>query len=209
MNALTTTQQQRHPIIGKSDDLELMTRLAGGDMMAMSDLYDRYAASVNGLALRITGHAGDAAEVVQEVFLQVWRQAGSYEARRGSVVGWLYMIARTRALDLVRARARRPLLELEPASDDSRPNEPVDPVETPECQVLTGETVDVVRAALAQLSAPERLALELSYFEDLSHSEIAERTGLPLGTVKTHIARAIRKLRLAVDALQGQEASER
>jgi len=204
---LSASGDGQNPGRAWQEDVELMSRLARRDMEAMSQLYDRYSAMVNGLALRITGHPGDAAEVMQEVFTQVWRQAANYESGRGSVVSWLCTITRTRALDLVRARARRPALEAERAPDDCR-GEPQDRDEpSPEAHVIAGQSVVMVKNAMTQLSAPERRAIELAYYEDLSHSEIAALTGLPLGTVKTHIARAVRKLKMTVEAMQGQEAA--
>lgn len=181
-----------------SSDLELMTRLKARDAAAMSLLYDRYAAPLHALALRIAGNPVDSAEIVQEVFIQVWRQADHFEAGRGSVIGWLFMIARTRALDSVRARTRRGQVEQE--TDPESPVEAIEPQPSPEASVLSGESASEVKAALTTLSVPERKVLELAYYEDLSHAQIAQALQLPLGTVKTHIARGLRKLRSVVQA---------
>jgi len=179
-----------------SSDLELMARLKARDAAAMSLLYDRYSAPLHSLALRISGNPVDSAELVQEVFIQVWKQADHFESGRGSVIGWLFMIARTRALDSVRARTRRGNVEQE--TDPDAPIEAIEPQPSPEASVLSGESASEVKAALTTLSVPERRVLELAYYEDLSHAQIAEALRLPLGTVKTHIARGLRKLRSVV-----------
>ena len=148
------------------------------------------------VAYRIAGQRADAEEVVLEAFAQAWREAPRFEAGRGSVAGWLTTIARSRALDLVRARSRRDRLTATAAADrpgtspamgDFRPD--------PAGALDNDERRRQVRQALETLSAPQRQAIELAYFEGLSQSEIAERLQEPLGTVKTRVRLGMQKLR--------------
>jgi RNA polymerase sigma-70 factor, ECF subfamily len=159
----------------------LLTRLAAGDQHALAEFYDIYAPLVNGLALRIVRDTADAEDVVQEVFVQVWRQASRYDPKRGSPEAWLCTMARTRALDRLRRRSsrREDVEESAPATSAAPRNE---------------ERL-AVREALLGLSADQRRALELAYFEGLTQTEIAFRLGEPLGTVKTRIRTAMMRLR--------------
>jgi RNA polymerase sigma-70 factor, ECF subfamily len=171
-------------------DLHLVGRLATGDMDAAGELYDRHAGKVLALARRILRDDGDAEDVVQEVFSQAWRTATRYEAGRGTVAGWLLMIARTRAIDRLRARQSRPdttgavLLETMAGTTMA-----------PSDQAIANEQYARVRQGLVALPAEQRTALELAYFEGLSQSEIAERLAAPLGTIKTRIRTALTTLR--------------
>lgn len=162
----------------------LVARLAAGDAQALAEFYDRYAGLVNGLALRILRDAADAEDVVQEVFLQAWRQADRFDAQRGTPEAWLCTIARTRALDRLRRRASRR----------------EDPPEAAPAHAETPRPVEAlsVRAALAALSDGQRRALELAYFEGLTQTEIAARLDEPLGTIKTRIRTAMMRLREAL-----------
>jgi len=177
-------------------DGELVARAAAGDERAIGQLYDRYGAVLFAVAYRIAGQRADAEEVVLEAFAQAWREAPRFEAGRGSVAGWLTTIARSRALDLVRARSRRDRLTAAAAADrpgtspamgDFRPD--------PAGALDNDERRRQVRQALETLSAPQRQAIELAYFEGLSQSEIAERLQEPLGTVKTRVRLGMQKLR--------------
>lgn len=159
----------------------LLFRLTSGDAAALGEFYDRYAGLVNGLALRILRNTAEAEDVVQEVFVQVWRQAERFDPSRGSAEAWLCTIARTRALDRLRRRASRREEPGEIAPGISA---------TPR-----NEEALAVRKALGGLSADQRHALELAYYEGLTHTEIAERLGEPLGTVKTRIRTAMIRLR--------------
>ena len=163
----------------------LLRRLSAGDQSALGELYDLYAGLVNGLALRILRDGSEAQDVVQEVFLQVWRQAARYDPARGSPEAWLCTMARTRALDRLRrlaARREEPEPRLPDAGAAPRP-----------------EATLAVRGVLERLSAVQREALELAYYEGLTQSEIAERLGQPLGTVKTRIRTAMMRLREALE----------
>lgn len=159
----------------------LVRDIAAGDHAALGALYDRHAPLVNGLALRILRNVTEAEEVVQEVFLQVWHQATRFDRKRGSVSGWLCVIARSRALDRLRRRI-------------ARREEPEEALPVPTATPRTDEAL-AVRAALDALSAEQKLALELAYYEGLSQSEIATKLGQPLGTVKTRMRSAMIRLR--------------
>lgn len=177
-------------------DAALIKRMALGDDSAVGPLYDRYGQVLYALAYRIVALQADAEEVVAEAIAQAWREAGRFEAGRGSVGAWLATIARSRALDLVRARSRRiritdtaaqSELEGSPGMSRSQPD--------PATQAETAERRRQVTAALETLAPPQRLAIELAYFEGLSHSEIADRLQEPLGTVKTRVRLGMQKLR--------------
>ena len=163
-------------------DGDLVARAAQGDERAIGSLYDRYGAVLYAVAYRIVGQRADAEEVVLEAFAQAWRDAPRFEAGRGSVAGWLTMIARSRALDLVRARSRRDRITASAAAD--RPGTPP----------AMGEFRPDPGGALDH-DERQRQAIELAYFEGLSQSEIAERLKEPLGTVKTRVRLGMQKLR--------------
>ena len=161
----------------------LLARLSNGEPAALTEFYDLYAGLVNGLALRILRDATEAEDVVQEVFVQVWRQAERYDPSRGSAEAWLCTIARSRALDRVRRRtARREEPEAAAPGATARPR---------------AEETLAVRAALESLSADQRRALELAYYDGLTQSEIAAHLGEPLGTIKTRIRTAMIAARCA------------
>jgi RNA polymerase sigma-70 factor (ECF subfamily) len=178
------------------DDTPLIEAMMRGETAAMSQLYDHYAPAVLGLALRITREPADAEEVVVDTFAQVWRDAARFAAQRGSVGAWLATIARSRALDLLRARGRRTRLDdsaesqslVEPAAMGSATPSPM-------AALLADERSRRVQAAMATLPPAQRKALELGYFEGLSQTEIAERLDEPLGTVKTRMRLGLRRLR--------------
>lgn len=177
-------------------DRDLIGLTAGGDERAIAALYDRYGGVLFAVAYRIVGQRADAEEVVIEAFAQVWREASRFEPTRGSVAGWLTMIARSRALDMVRARARRERITASAAAD--RPG--VSPAMSEwRPDALTAlddaERRARIREALQTLSPPQRQAIELAYFEGLSQSEIADRLQQPLGTVKTRVRLGMQKLR--------------
>jgi RNA polymerase sigma-70 factor, ECF subfamily len=174
-------------------DEECMTRLGGPEVeAALSALYDRYARTVYGVGLKILGNRSLAEDLVQEVFLKVWRSADTFDSSRGSFSTWLYRVTRSCALDLYRKRASRVRQvpdgapHIAAARDSSAgPQEVVDE------SWLSWR----VSRALEALDAPHREVIELAYFGGLSQREVSERTGVPLGTVKTRTASAFRRLR--------------
>ena len=138
----------------------------------------------------------EAEEVAQDVFAQVWREAARYDSGRSTVAGWIVMLTRTRAIDRLRARRARP--DLSAAAPAAQAAALPATGRTPEAITLLAENLRQVRGALAQLPDQIRSLIELAYYEGLTHSEIAERTGIPLGTVKTRLRTAMGTLRSAL-----------
>jgi len=187
------SQLQAVPHGAAEADINVVQRLAAGDRDAVAELYVRHAARIMGLAIRIVRNSSDAEDVVQEVFSQAWRTAPNYQPARGSVAGWLLMMARSRAID--RLRSRQPRRDVDDRPDlDGLPAD-VAPVSE---QLIASQQVAHVREAMTALPVEQRTALELAYFEGLTQSEIAERTQTPLGTVKTRIRTALTSLRRSV-----------
>jgi RNA polymerase sigma-70 factor (ECF subfamily) len=171
------------------NDEALILAVRSGDQQAMAQLYDRYSSVVYAVALRVLGDTGAAEDVLQEIFMQVWRNPGSFEAGRGNLAPWLAVITRNRAVDVL--RKRRPQTEI---TDNIISIEP-----DMASEADRGRAVDKVRAVLKDMPAAQRSALEMAYFEGYSHSEISEKTGEPLGTIKTRIRAGLILLRKAVD----------
>jgi RNA polymerase sigma-70 factor (ECF subfamily) len=151
----------------------------------MAVLYDRYSPIPYAVALRVLGNTAAAEDVLQEVFLQLWRRPECFDANRGNLGPWLAVIARNRAIDLLRKDPRETELA------DVAVELPVDFASDADRR----QTVGKVRSVLREMAAPQRIALEMAYFEGLSHSEIAARTGEPLGTIKTRIRSGLLTLR--------------
>lgn len=172
----------------------LLPAVAQGDVSAFEELYDRYAPTIYGLLLRILANADDAQEVLQETFVKAWTSAKMFDAARGSEVAWLISVARSRGIDRLRSRRIRTEREDE-AGRELTIRTP--PVETSDAAagVILAEESRAVRGALAQLPPPQRIALELAYFEGLSQSEIAARLNEPLGTIKTRMQLGMKKMR--------------
>ncbi len=168
----------------------LIARIAGGDEAALAQLYDDTAGRVYALALRITRNAQDAEETALDVYTQVWRQADQYDAARGRALAWIMTICRSRALDLLR---RRETAQTHPEPDALR-DEAGDASDDPREWVELFQRDSAVRRALEGLPALPRELLKLAFLHGLSHQDIAARSGLPLGTVKTHIRKALNAL---------------
>ena len=187
------SQLQAGPHGTAEADISVVQRLAAGDRDAVAELYDRHAARIMGLAIRIVRNSSDAEDVVQEVFSQAWRTAPNYQPARGTVAGWLLMMARTRAID--RLRSRQASRDAADGPDLDRLPADVAPVSE---QLIASQQAARVREAMMTLPVEQRTALELAYFEGLTQTEIAERTETPLGTVKTRIRTALSSLRRSV-----------
>lgn len=165
--------------------------VAAGNHHALGILYQRYSGSVFGVAARVLGNGCDAEDLVHDVFVEAWQKAGTYDPTRGTVRSWFHVRARCRALDRLRSPANSRLRSLEEAGLDARPApESFDPSLAPDQQR--------VREALSALRRPKREVVELAYFGGLSSSEIAERLGLPVGTVKSRVRAGVEALRLAL-----------
>jgi RNA polymerase sigma-70 factor, ECF subfamily len=171
-------------------DHTALGRMARGDHDALAELYDRHARLVYSLALRILRDQGDAEDVVQEVFSQAWRQAARYESSRGNVIAWLLNLTRSRAIDRLRGRRSRP-----DAAGDSLALEMPDLAQPIDEKLALSGRATQIRAAVEELSVLQRMAIELAFYEGLTHVEIAERLELPLGTVKTRIRQGLLKLK--------------
>jgi RNA polymerase sigma-70 factor (ECF subfamily) len=170
-----------------------VARLDGSEVeAAIAALYDRYGRTVFGVGLKILGDRSMAEELVQEVFLKVWRSSSTFDSARGSFSTWLYRVTRSVALDLYRKRARRvrPVSDGDPHLDSAR-DQSAGPQEVVDESWLSWR----VSRALEVLDAPHREVIDLAYFSGLSQREISERTGVPLGTVKTRTASAYKSLR--------------
>jgi RNA polymerase sigma-70 factor (ECF subfamily) len=182
MEPMETTAGTR---AGAGDDTRLVARIRAGDQLALSELYDRYSSVVYGVALRILQDTGAAEDLLQDVFLQLWRKPDAFDSSRGSLGGWLAVIARHRSID--RLRQRKPESDIE------------------DCVIASGtdlrdETerslvIEKVRGVMGEMSPDQRQAMEMAYFEGLTHTEIAEKTGQPLGTIKTRIRTGLQMLR--------------
>ncbi len=189
------------------EDLELVAAMARGDERAAATLYDRHSAVMYGLALRMVGEGADAEEVVLEAFAQAWRDAERYDTSRGSVVGWLTTIARTRALDLIRARGRRAKMTESAATQLDAPAAMGEGFRSADALVDDADRASAVATALNGLPDAQRRAIELAFFEGLTHPEVAERLREPLGTVKTRIRLGMQKLRDMLSGLAPESAS--
>ncbi len=177
------------------EDSYLLGRIAAGDQESFARFFDLHSAVVLGNLFRMLGARGEAEEVLQEVFLQVWQQAGRYEPGRSTPRSWLLMLARSRALDRLRRREARTRREEEAAAEASYPRL-VAPLGTERLE--RSELRDRVGTALNLLSPEQRTCIELAFFEGLTHTQIAERLAAPLGTVKSRILLGMNKLRQAL-----------
>jgi RNA polymerase sigma-70 factor, ECF subfamily len=199
-------QSPRFPAGGTASapdaDLELVRRMQARDERALSAFYDRWFPIVSSLLTRILKSADDVEDVIEETFWQVWRQADRFTPARGSVQTWLLTIARSRALDRLRSMKRLREESIEQREEAEGDTALVRSSSDPSADVEHAEQRRLVVAALAGLPREQREALELGYFGGLSQSEIAERTGQPLGTVKTRMRLAMLKLRETLSLLR-------
>ena len=169
-------------------DLSLMLRIAARDAAALAELYDRHSRLLFGLILRIVRDRGEAEDILQEAFIRVWRRAEIYDGQVSGPLPWIVRVARNCAIDRLRARRVRAAVDA-PAIDLAviEVVAPATGIQTPEAAVLDAERRQRVTDALAGLPAEQRQLIEAAFFEGYTHSELAQRYGLPLGTVKTRI----------------------
>ena len=176
-------------------DREMIERICRGDQSAFSALYDRLSRPLYSLALRMLGDAGDAQDALQDVFLQIWSRAATYNPEQSTVFSWTVLLTRSRVIDRLRARKRR-LRIVDSATGDEDAD--VADASTMESAADTADKNDEaarVRSVLNNLPSEQREAIELAFFGDLTHHEIAARLGEPLGTIKARIRRGLLKLR--------------
>lgn len=176
-------------------DQLLIERVAGGDRQAFAALYDRYAPRLLGLIVRILGIQGDAEDVLQETFLQVWRTAERFDSGRAPADVWLLLLARSRALDRLRRRVPVAEAAIEQLSSDD-----------PTAEVARQEDARLAREAVRRLPLEQRMVVELAFFHGLTHEEIAARLNTPLGTVKTRIRLGLNRLRACMAPSDGPAA---
>jgi RNA polymerase sigma-70 factor, ECF subfamily len=176
-----------HEADRRESDEVLVRRLLSGDEAALGKLYDRYGGRVYSVANRILQDSGAAEEVLQDIFHQLWCNAASFDSARGSLAGWLLVMARNRSIDRMRRRT--------PAIGDDTAVAAQGSAFDIEGAVARSEMAERVRAALQTLPEAQREAMELAYFEGLTQSEIAKRTGDPLGTIKTRLRTALASLK--------------
>lgn len=201
-----TSQMGRSLSTGEIDataDSDTLRGIASGEARALGEFYDRHAGASYALALRMLNDAADAEEVVQDVFVHVWRHAGTYDGTRASTRGWLLMMTRSRAIDRLRARQARPgtgPATADPAGlsriADARPGQ--------DRALIDQESVERLKTALGELPEPMRVALDLAYYQGLTQAAIATQLGEPLGTIKTRMRTALTKLRAALRPADGR-----
>jgi RNA polymerase sigma-70 factor (ECF subfamily) len=178
-------------------DRETLARVVGGDQRAFTELYDRLSGPLYSLAVRMLGDAIEAQDALQDAFLQIWRRAATYDAEQSSVFSWAVLLTRSKVIDRLRARGRRLRVVSSSIDDDEAQARGAD-ASTAESAADTADRNDEagrVRSVLSKLPAEEREAIELAFFSDLSHHEIAAQLGQPLGTIKARIRRGLLKLR--------------
>lgn len=173
------------------DDAALVRRVAEADRAAFELLYNRHAPRLLGFITRRVRESSVAQDVLQETFWQVWRTAARYDPTRAVVSSWLVLIAQSRATDALRRRSR--------ASDSAVPDA-ADMGDTPHERAASAESLDRAKRAVAELPADLRSVIESAFYEGMTHQQIADRTGIPLGTIKTRIRTAMRRLKDKIEA---------
>ena len=191
-------------VIHASDltDVRLLQRIAARDTGALAELYHRHSRLLFGLLLRIVRDRAEAEEILQETFVRVWTRAETYDAQIGGPLSWIVRVARNGAIDRLRARrVRAPVDAIDVAAVEA--GVPAAGIQTPEAAVLIAERRRTLTDALAGLPAEQRQLIEAAFFEGYTHSELAQRFGLPLGTVKTRIRAGMIATRQWVDVISG------
>jgi RNA polymerase sigma-70 factor (ECF subfamily) len=174
------------------NDQALIDDIVKGDEQALAQFYERFSARAYGIALKVLRNAAEAEDVLQETFMEIWRSATRYNPLRGLPERWVATIARTRAIDRLRKR------QSQQRTAEASGREVLTSTPTVDDQLALGEDVQKLRGALSQLPTEQREVIELAYFQGLSQSDISEKTGLPLGTVKTRVRLGLLKLAAAV-----------
>jgi RNA polymerase sigma-70 factor (ECF subfamily) len=172
-------------------DAQLVRRVAGGDADALRMLYEQYGRLVYSFAHRYTNDATLSEEATQDTFVSLWRKAAGFDPTRAKLSTWLFVVARNRAIELGRQKSRRPELRAEPELDGAAPD--------PSTLVADADAAQRVAEAMAELPEDQLEVIRLSFFDGLSHSEIAEVIGIPLGTVKGRMRLALERMRAVVD----------
>ncbi len=175
------------------EQARLVTTMARGDKHALAGLYDQLSGPIYSLAYRMLGDASEAQDLVQDIFLQIWRTASTYESSRGSVFSWMATLTRNRAIDRIRMRKRRTEL-LANAAPELQPAAPAGEADSAGTLWLR-EKAAAVRTALAGLAPDQQQAIELAYFSGLTQQEIAAKLNEPLGTIKARIRRGLLRLK--------------
>lgn len=165
-----------------------------GEQAGLSCLFSHYSARVFSIALRILRNEQDAEEAVADVFAQVWRRAADFDSSRGTIDAWILRLAHSRSIDRLRRRRARPDLDTALHPDD--PSAPYEVARDPAQELLAGlESQSLVRHAFAILKPEQQRCVALAFLEGMSHQEVAERIGMPLGTVKSHVRRGLMAMR--------------
>ena len=175
-----------------------MRKVALGDRSAFGQLFDRYNQLALNLAARVLNERQEAEDVVQEVFLQIWRDASSYRQERGNVSAWIVAIARSRAIDKLRSRKARRVLD--PVGDNEEMQDIAEKLADPAGRPDDLDNQLLVRKAFGSLAVDQRVAIEMAYYEGMSQSEIAEALREPLGTIKTRIRSGLLKLKQSLSS---------
>ncbi|HEV2836155.1 MAG TPA: sigma-70 family RNA polymerase sigma factor [Pyrinomonadaceae bacterium] len=186
------------PEQAQNNDIELLNAIVARDEGALADLYDRYRIILFGLLMRILSNREEAEDVLQEVFLQVWRRAADFDENRGRPFTWLVTMARSRGIDRLRSLAARERVAIAGARDEA------EAISDAASDAFRSEQRGLITNALDQLPDEQKRPLMLAYFDGLTQSEIAARLGAPLGTVKTRMRTGMMKLR---ELLAGKDAS--
>lgn len=189
------------PVPASFQDVDLVRKVAQGDRTAFGHLFDRYSQLALNLASRVLNERQEAEDVVQEVFLQLWREAASYRQERGKVSSWIVAIARSRAIDKLRSRKARRLFD--PAGESEEMQDLAEQLPDPTFRQEDLDNQLLVRKAFGSLAVDQRVAIEMAYYEGMSQSEIAEALREPLGTIKTRIRSGLLKLKQALSSGAG------
>lgn len=188
------------PSAGAAELSALLARAADGDRLAFRDFYDRTSAKLFGIILRILIERGEAEDVLQEVFVTIWRKAAEFDPSRASPVTWTATIARNRAIDRLRARGSRPSAPLDEAADVRDESPSADTI------IDSGRESARIHAALAALEPRHAAAIRSCYFEGTTYEALAEREGIPVGTLKSWVRRGL--VRMKADLSAGNAAGE-